>query len=355
MAEKNHRIDLHYHIIPRPYVEALADRGIHGSTYVRFPSWTPEKTLKHMDRNKVTTAVTSLSTPGVWFGEVGLARRLSRLCNEFQAEMMADYPGRFGSLAFLPLPDVDGALTELEYALDELEHDGVVLLTDTDGCYLGDPEYEELFAELNRRGTAVFIHPHDDPGRERRYDLFSPLLEWPVHTTRAVIDLLYSGRLERYPDIRYILAHGGGTVPYLAHRIASGLGLDQPIHGEAPGVGGGLGVGGEAGVGGELGAGVQPREHLERGLGLLKRLYYDTASPGRSHLAALQEFVGPDRLVFGTDGGWTPPIQTAQTINELMSYDGFDPSQRKAVERDNALSLFPRLSQGEAVPVALSA
>ena len=343
MPDRNHRIDLHYHIIPKPYVETLADRGIHGPTYARFPVWTPEKTLKHMDRNQTQTAVTSLSTPGVWFGEVGLARRLSRLCNEFQARMRADHPGRFGALAFLPLPDMEGALAELEYALDHLEHDGVVLLTDTEGCYLGDPEYEELFAELHRRRAVVFIHPHDDPGSERRYDLFSPLLEWPVHTTRAVIDLLYSGRLERYPNIRYILAHGGGSVPYLAHRIASGLGLDERRH-----------VGNPV-VGGDLGVGAQSREVLDKGIGLLKRLYYDTASPGQSHLAALQEFVGPDHLVFGTDGGWTPPIQTAQTISELMAYGGFDPSQFSAVERGNALDLFPRLAQGETASVARSA
>jgi predicted TIM-barrel fold metal-dependent hydrolase len=340
MATKSHRIDLHYHIIPKPYVQALSKRGIHGPSYVRFPDWTPEKTLKQMDRNRTQTAVTSLSTPGVWFGEVGLARRLSRLCNEFQAQMAADYTGRFGSLAFLPLPDVDGALVELEYALDDLEHDGVALLTDTEGCYLGDPEYEELFAELDRRGAVVFIHPHDDPGQVRRYDLFSPLLEWPVHTTRAVMDLLYSGRLARYPNIRYILAHGGGSVPYLAHRIASGLGR------------GGSGHGGNPAVGGDLGCGTQSGELVEQGLGLLKRLFYDTASPGQAHLAALQAFVGPDHLVFGTDGGWTPPIQTAQTIDGLMAYDGFDRSQRSAIERGNALNLFPRLAQDAGVPAA---
>jgi predicted TIM-barrel fold metal-dependent hydrolase len=343
MAEKNHRIDLHYHIVPKPYVEVLVDRGIHGPTNFRFPAWTPEKALKHMDRNRTRAAVTSLSSPGVWFGDVGLARRLSRLCNEFQAQMNADYPGRFGSLAFLPLPDVNGALAELEYALDQLEHDGVVLLTDTEGCYLGDPEYGELFAELNRRRAVVFIHPHDDPVRERRYDLFSPLLEWPVHTTRAVMDLLYSGRLERYPNIRYILAHGGGSVPYLAHRIASGLGHEGPSQG------------GDSAVGGDLGIGTPSPERIEHGIGLLKRLYYDTASPGQAHLAALQEFVGPDQLVFGTDGGWTPPIQTAQTIDELMAYDGFDPSELSAVERGNALSLFPRLAQGETLSLAQSA
>jgi predicted TIM-barrel fold metal-dependent hydrolase len=327
MAAENHRIDLHYHIIPKPYVDTLAGRGITGSTFVRFPRWTPEKTLRHMDRNRVRTAVTSLSTPGVWYGDAGLARRLSRLCNEFQAQMVADHPQRFGSLACLPLPDVQGALVELEYALDDLGHDGVVLLTDTEGCYLGEPDYEELFAELDHRKSVVFIHPHDDPRETRRYELFSPLLEWPVHTTRAVIDLLYSGRLERYPNIRYILAHGGGTVPYLAHRIASGFGQEDPRSG------------------GELGSASPPQEDLDRRLQLLQGLYYDTAAPGQAHLAALQEFVGPNHLVFGTDGGWTPPIQTAQTIQELLAYDGFDQAQMTAIENGNATNLFPRLLQ----------
>ena len=343
MRTNNHRIDLHYHIIPKSYVEALAERGIRGSTYVEFPKWTPERTLRHMDRNQVDVAVTSLSTPGVWFGDAGLARHLSRLCNEFQAQMMADFPGRFGSLAFLPLPDVKGALAELEYALDELHHDGVVLLTDTEGCYLGDPEYEELFAELDRRGSVVFIHPHDDPAQARRYDLFSPLLEWPVHTTRAVMDLLYSGRLQRFPNIRFIMAHGGGTVPYLAHRIASGLGMEEPARGRGPGGAGSLGVPGPF------------HEAPEEGLGLLKGLYYDTASPGQAHLTALQEFVGPSQLVFGTDGGWTPPIQTAQTIDELLAYDGFDRSELNAVEQGNAKGLFPRLQETAESPSTAAA
>ncbi len=329
MNRKNHRIDLHYHIIPEPYVEALAELGITGSTYVPFPDWTPQKALKHLDRTGVRTAVTSLSSPGVWFGDAAFARRLSRLCNEFQARMMADSPGRFGSLAFLPLPDVEGALAEMEYALDELKHDGVVLLSDTEGRYLGDPEYEELFAELHRRSAIVFIHPHDDPTQDRRYDLFSPLLEWPIHTTRAVIDLLYSGRLARYPNIRYILAHGGGTIPYLGHRIAAGLGRERPRH--------------SGDLGCDLVSPPSPQNGLKQGLGILKNLYYDTAAPGVAHLTALEEFVGADRLVFGTDGGWTPPVQTSQTINALLTHDGFGPSQLRQIEVENVLDLFPSL------------
>ena len=143
--------------------------------------------------------------------------------------------------------------------------------------------------------------------------------------TRAAIDLLCSGRLARYPNIRYILPHGGGTVPFVAHRIVAGWALDDPAHN------------------GDQGMGLALEESLAQGLSLLQGLYYDTASPGDAHLAALQEFVGPSHIVFGTDGGWTPPVQTAITIKTLMAYDGFDEAQMKAIERDNAAALFPRI------------
>lgn len=327
MKTQNHRIDIHYHIIPEPYVQALANRGVTGSTFVKFPKWTPEKALKQMDGSLVETAITSLSTPGVWFGDVALAKELSRLCNEFQARMVTDYPGRFRSFACLPLPDVDGALKELEHALDHLGHDGVVLLTDTNGRYLGHPDYEELFAELNRRQAVVFIHPHDDPRQSRRYEIFSPLLEWPIHTTRAVMDLLYSGRFARYPQIRYILAHGGGTVPFLAHRIASGSG-----NGRREGVP-------------DPRPEAQSDEGFQDRLRILQKLFYDTSGPGEAHLAALQEFVGPRQVIFGTDGGWTPTVQTALTIKELLAYDGFNDHQLLRIERGNAVDLFPRLGE----------
>ncbi len=310
-----HRIDVHYHIIPKPYVDRLRARGVHGSTAVRFPKWSVGQALRGMDRNRVMTAVTSLSTPGVQFGDRALGRVLARVCNEFQARMVNDHPGRFRSLAFLPLPDVDGALAELEHALDVLGHDGVVLLTDTEGRYLHDPDYEDLFVELNRRSAVVFVHPHTEPNRPRRYEILHPLLEWPVHTTRAAMGLLYSGRLARYPNIRYVLAHGGGVLPVVAQRVVAWAGAD----GKAP---------------------PDDNERAER-LRLLKKLYLDTASPGEAHLAALQTFAEPGHIVFGTDGGWTPPIQVGFTIKTLLAYDGFDGAELGAVERYAALELFP--------------
>jgi predicted TIM-barrel fold metal-dependent hydrolase len=328
MSTAPRRIDVHYHIIPKRYVEALRENGIQGATSVGFPAWTPERALKHMNRSAVATAITSLSTPGVWFGDAALARKLSRICNEFQAQMVADYPGRFGSFAFLPLPDVEGSLLELDYALDQLGHDGVVLLSDVGGHYLGDPSYEELFAELDRHRAVVFIHPQfgSSAGHER-YKLFQPLLEALIHTTRAATDLLYSGRLTRYPNIRFVLAHGGGAVPFLAHRIVDGVERKT------------------ARAVGDKGLNNRCPEKRADSLQLLRRLYYDTSSPGDAHLAALQEFVGASQIVYGTDGGWTPQAQVAIANKIFMAYDGFDESQLLAIERENAAGLFPRVEK----------
>jgi predicted TIM-barrel fold metal-dependent hydrolase len=342
MTTENHRIDVHYHIIPKPYVDALARRGITGAAWVNFPKWAPNMAIRQLDRMEIATAVTSLSTPGVWFGDAALARDLARLCNEFQARMMSDHPGRFGAFAFLPLPDVDGALAEMEHAMDHLGHDGVALLSDVDGRYLGDPIYEEFFAELDRRSAVVFIHPHTDPREEREYEFFCPLLEWPVHTSRAVLDLLYSGRLARYPNIRYILAHGGGTVPYLAHRIAAGPGSGGRTARGNGRAGGGVPSGADGGTHPEQEGEVRTRLRLLRGL------YYDAASPGEGHFVALKKLAGVGHILFGTDGGWTPPVETSLKIKALLAYDGFTPSELAAIERKNAASLFPRFAPGDA-------
>lgn len=340
MKTENRRIDVHYHIIPEPYVETLAGGGITGSAWVDFPKWTPEKAIRHLDRFGIETAVTSLSTPGVWFGDERLARTLSRLCNDFQAQMKSDHPGRFGALAFLPLPDVDGALAELEHAMDHLGHDGVALLSDVDGRYLGDPNYEELFAELDRRSAVVFIHPHTDPRRKPRYEFLFPLLEWPVHTTRAVMDLLYSGRLARYPNIRYILAHGGGSVPYLAHRMAEGPRDGGNRQGEEDRD--------RSGFTGEdmSGDSSVSEQEVQARLTLLQGLYYDAASPGDGHFASLTELAGPGHILFGTDGGWTQPLEMSLKIKSFLAFDGFTDSDLDAIQHDNAASLFPRLGSG---------
>jgi predicted TIM-barrel fold metal-dependent hydrolase len=152
--------------------------------------------------------------------DVAAARRLARSSNEVAAEAIRGHPDRFGGFACLPLPDVDGALAEIDYGLGTLGLDGVVLLTNANGVYLGDGRLDPVFDELNRRSAVVFLHPTLPACADRTSLGYAPsLIEFVFDTTRAVTHLVLSGTLERCPDLRLIVAHAGGTIPYLADRI----------------------------------------------------------------------------------------------------------------------------------------
>jgi predicted TIM-barrel fold metal-dependent hydrolase len=231
---------------------------------------------------------------------------------------VSDHPRRFGAFAVLPLPDVEAALLELEYALDTLKLDGVALLASIGNQYLGNQAFDALFAELDRREAVIFIHPAVPPGSDVPELILPPsLLEFTFDTTRAVANLLYSGTLERCPHIRFVLPHAGGVVPYLAWRISLGEWL--------PGM----------------------NEKVPQGvITYLKCLYYDTAlSTTRPTLCSLQELVDIPQILFGSDYPFLPEPLIAINVEDLQSYDGFDRQALAAIERDNALMLFPRLKQ----------
>src|SRR5205814_1265727 len=176
--------------------------------------------LRALDELGIRAAITSL-TPRVFLQNGSRRREVARACNEFQAGMVRDHPDRFGAFAVLPLPDVDGALAEVAYALDELRMDGVGLYSSQEGRYLGDPLYEPLFEELNRRKAVVFVHPaHCSAPPELNLRAPGSTIEYIFDTTRAIVNLLYNGTLRRFPDLRMIFSHGGGTVPYLTFRIS---------------------------------------------------------------------------------------------------------------------------------------
>jgi len=311
LSPEPYRIDVHHHILPPDFLSALASAGITGSGGRPIPEWDIQNTLALMDRHGIATAITSISEPGIFFGDQTFRRDLARRCNEFSAQLIREYPMRFGAFAILPLLDIDAALRELEFALDTLQLDGVVLLSSIDGRYPGDPLFDDLFTELNRRKAVVFIHPTVPAiNRELKLELPPFLIEFVFDTTRAITNLIYSGTLERCADIRFIVAHAGGTVPFLAYRISLGQIM-------LPGVPQGV-------------------------MTYLKQFYYDIALSAKSHaLRSLQELVDASHILFGSDYPFAPEAATFFAVQEIQSFDGFDEQARRAIERESALALFP--------------
>ncbi len=312
-----HRIDVHHHILPQEYVQALDSIGASNSGGASLPTWSLDAALALMDNQGIATAITSISSPGVYFGDINFARDLAQRCNEFSARLISDYPQRFGALALLPLPDVNAALEEISYALDTLKLDGVILLASYGDQYLGDSAFDEAFAELHRRKATVLLHPTTPPGSDvPMLNLPAFIVEFVFDTTRAVANLIYNGTLERYPDISIIVAHAGGTVPYLAQRFAIAPEIIPQLGERAP----------------------------QGAIAYLKRLYYDTAISATPHaLRSLQELVEPTQILFGSDYPYMQEHFIERSIKELAAYDGFNNDDRQLIERDNALKLFPRL------------
>jgi 6-methylsalicylate decarboxylase len=264
-----------------------------------------------MDRSGIRAAVVSFGSPGVWFGDAGAARELARRCNEYLAGLVKHHPTRFGAFACLPLPDV----TEAAHALDALKCDGVNLLARVADRFLGDPGFEELMAELNRRKAVVFVRPNvHSTSRALGFKYPEATFEFIADTTRAVLNLALTGTLERYPDIRWILSHAGGAVPFLAWRFRMADYYPEFKH--------------------AIPQGIQT---------YLKRLYYDTAlSPSPYAMKPAMDFAGPSQLVFGSDFPYASSSVVSMEVNDLEQLDVFDPASRRAMEAGNAAGLFRR-------------
>jgi 6-methylsalicylate decarboxylase len=298
------RIDTHAHVHVPAYREALGD--------VPLPPMTLAGLEEAMERHEIDAAVISTGPPGAFRGRAADGRDLARRANDGLAEIVAAQPRRFAAVGTLPLPDVDGALQELERIYDELSLDGVLLLTNVAGRYLGDPAWEPVFTALAEREAYVFVHPGLPP---HPLPLPHPvwMYEFPFETVRAVANLIYSGTLERHPSIRFQLAHLGGAAPFLAHRLASLADREPERTGQAP-------------------AGA---------LAYLERLYYDTGLTNNvPALAATLEVTSVDHVVFGTDWPYAALPQRGDPAPDL---DALGAERRSAVEFANAAALVPRL------------
>jgi predicted TIM-barrel fold metal-dependent hydrolase len=302
------RIDIHHHFFAPEYLAAMGDNA----KRPEIANWTLARTIEEMDKNGVATAMLSLSPPGIHRGSVEQTRRLARAINDRAGTIRAGAPSRFGHFASVPMPDVDGTIAEIAYALDTLKADGIQLMTSYGDRWPGHPDFDPVFDELNRRKAVVFVHPLAPDCCGNLIGWVPPVLtEFVFDTTRTVFSLLFSGTLARCPDIRFIFCHAGGTVPMLAGR-ATTVGLHR-VH----------------------------AKHLPHGIDHeLRKLYYDVAlAANRPALAALFTFVPVSQVLLGSD---YPFGTSTDGIAGLEAY-GVAPGDLEAIYRGNALRLIPRL------------
>jgi 6-methylsalicylate decarboxylase len=323
------RIDVHTHFLPEQYRAALVRHGQDTIAGAQVPDWSPQLHAEFMTAWGIEMSLVSISDPGVHFGDAGEARELARLVNEEGAALIRSDPDRWGALASLPLPDMDESLAELAHALDVLELDGVTLLSSADGTYLGDPAWTDLYEELDRRSALVFVHPAVP--RERPGLVYPPFLfEFTFDTTRAFVNLMYLGVFKNFPNIRWLFAHAGGTLPYLSFRMSLGA-FNELVAGNVP---------------------DGPPSYYARA-------FYDTAlSYAPSAIASLREVAALDQIAFGSDWPFARQLFEVSGADvpdwgaALVPRDG-DPApalaalsqgERAQVDRRTAETLIPRIA-----------
>jgi predicted TIM-barrel fold metal-dependent hydrolase len=303
------RIDVHHHVAPPKWLAHVLGRDL---LQPATRNWSVEKSLEDMDRGGVAAATVSITNPGLWFGDIAQSRRLARDSNEFMAKIVQDRPARFGFFAATPLPDVDGTLQEIAYALDTLKADGIGLFTSYRDIWLGNDAFTPVMEELNSRKAIVFIHPTAAACCMNLIPDVAPgVIEYGTDTTRAILGILTSGAAVRYPDVRFIWSHAGGSAPFFAGRIEASL--------------------------------PRLKDHATRlphgAIHEMKKFFYDVAgAANRGALVSLLEMVSTNQVLFGTDF----PSGFSRDIIDGLGTLGFDKADLAAINRGNALKLFPR-------------
>jgi 6-methylsalicylate decarboxylase len=312
------RIDVHFHTIPTFYQQAVIAAGLGPTRKGGYPPCSPQAALEMMDANGIDYAIASVSMPGVQFCEPAAAKALARRLNEHAAEEKARFTGRFGGFAIVPMRNAADAIAEIDHALCTLKLEGVCLFANYDGIYLGDPSFDPVLEALNAHGAVAYTHPTLHPS-SRAVPLKYPgfMLEYPFDTTRMAAHLIFTGALDRFPNIKFILSHGGGTLPYLPWRIASSPMIDAGL----------------------------PQWPRERFAGYLKRFWYDNAIACEpSTTTALKSVAGLDKVLFGTDWPFVPPKVIAEQVAMHESSASHTATERAAIDRGNAFTLWPHLA-----------
>lgn len=314
------RIDTHHHLIPPFYRTALRSAGIEAAGGRDLPDWAPEESINVMNGLGVTTAILSVSTPGTTFlADAADAQRLAARLNDYCAELVHTHPNRFGFFATLPTPHTKEGAAEAIRALDDLHADGVVLLANSAGRYLGETGLKPLWEELDARHAVALVHPADLPGPTVP-GLPPFAADFLLDTTRAAYLLVRNEIRRIYPNIRFLLSHGGGFVPYAAHRMA-------------------VAITGDTG-----------RSILDS-LDDFRTFYFDTAlTASAASLPSLIAFARPGHVTFGSDWPFAPASASSYFAANLENYGALNHAQREAIEWSNAAAMFPRLGSRDQTP-----
>ncbi|MBE6087686.1 MAG: amidohydrolase [Clostridium beijerinckii] len=289
-------IDIHHHVI-----------GKNNPNAALLPPWDMKIDGEAMNRMGITGALLSLP--------VSASPEITRQMNNFMAQFVAYNPQKYGMLACLPTEFVDDALKEIDYAYGTLKVDGFSIPSNTKGIYIGDDRMDEILAELNRRSAVVLLHPTKPEGaNESLFVKDMSIYEFPFDTTRAMMDLIYRGKIQKYPNIKWIVSHAGGTIPYIAYRLST--------------------------VAQENKASSLSSDEV---LASLKSLYYDLAlSTSPSVFSTLKELVGASHILFGTDFPLRYEKGVTESIEQFNNYSGFNEGEKHKIMCETAKELFPR-------------
>jgi predicted TIM-barrel fold metal-dependent hydrolase len=305
-AGKPHRIDVHHHIVPPAQRQMNIERnGGKGG-----PAWSPQMSLDDMDKGGVAYSLTSILNPGPWYGKIEeSSRRLARECNDYAAKLRSDHPSRFGIFAAIAPVDVEGSLKEIEYAYGSLKAEGIALWTSYDGKYLGNETFVPVLEELNRRKAVVYVHPTPADCCAKVIGAVPPsAIEYATDTTRTVASLIFEKPRSavKFPDIRWIWSHSGGTIPFLTSRFTR-LAWERKMEDPTP---------------------------------IMQKHYYEIAqgnTPGQ--LAALMKLVSISQVMFGSD---YPFRDAKEAADGLVGYK-FSAADQLAIDNGNALKMFPNI------------
>ncbi|OQU97621.1 hypothetical protein CLAIMM_03522 [Cladophialophora immunda] len=311
------RIDVHHHFIPDFWREAMDANGGDPSGWPT-PKWTLELDGKSNAKFGITTSILSITAPGVCVIPSRRERaEVARKVNEYAAKLRDEQPNKYGFFAVLPnLLDKEDALEEVKYSLDVLKADGVVLYTrySTDHHYLGHPDFKDIWAELNEREAVVFVHPTHPISTGLVSGLPQSVMQYPLETTVSALDMIINKTVRIYSKCKIILAHGGGALPYMIQRPASGLPKTQEEHDEF--------------------------------IDAARSFYYDVAlCGGQAPLTILEQFVKPGHLLFGSDVPYADDNIVTYHVDRFDAWPFQNPKLAREVNRENALKLFPRLQE----------